>query len=303
MSPREAVRSAGQSLAAHKLRSALTMLGMIFGVGAVIAMLSIGAGAEREALGMIERLGLANVLVRAKTFGDEELYQVRKKSPGLSLRDAAAIAEAVPGVEVVVPRVAIDPYKVLSATGKADATVHGVSWRHAELAGLAVEEGRFLDPLDEETHAQVCVIGPGVRRDLFGYGEALGKTLKVNDVWLEVVGVLAPTGGGESFQGVAVGSAAREIYLPVTTAQRKFEHPALASPSTSSSCTWRTALRPSRPRPRSRACSPASTAAPRTTRSSSPRPCSSRASAPSACSTSSWGRSPASRSWSAASAS
>jgi putative ABC transport system permease protein len=244
MTPQEAFRSALDNLAAHKLRSALTMLGMIFGVGAVIAMMSIGAGAERQALASIERLGLRNVLVRAKTFKDSELKEIRQKSLGVSQRDAAAISEAVPGVDLVVPRIRIDPYKVISPAGKSDgADVYGVTPRHADLAHLSVAEGRFLDPLDESTHAQVCVIGPEVRRDLFGYGEAVGQLVKVNDVWLEVVGVLAtdlpqaatagaktPGSGEEGGQPPAAGPSAREIYLPLSTADRKFEHATLASP-------------------------------------------------------------------------
>ncbi|MFL6260026.1 MAG: ABC transporter permease [Thermoanaerobaculia bacterium] len=255
MTPQEAFRSALDNLAAHKLRSALTMLGMIFGVGAVIAMMSIGAGAERQALASIERLGLRNVLVRAKTFKDDELREIRQQSLGVSQRDAAAIAEAVPGVDLVVPRIHIDPYKVISPSGKTDgAAVYGVPPRYADLAHLALAEGRFLDPLDESTHAQVCVIGPEVRRDLFGYGQALGEVVKVNDVWLEVVGVLAADAapastagaggaggpgkgseGGEpasASSGGAGGSglSSREIYLPLSTADRKFEHPVLASP-------------------------------------------------------------------------
>src|SRR3954447_15953439 len=133
MTPQEAIRSALDNLAAHKLRSALTMLGMIFGVGAVIAMMSIGAGAQRQALASIERLGLRNVLVRAKSLKDDELQEIRQKSLGVSSRDAAAIAEAVPGVEMVAPRIRIDPYKVLSATGKSDgAAVYGVGASHRD---------------------------------------------------------------------------------------------------------------------------------------------------------------------------
>jgi putative ABC transport system permease protein len=233
LNPSEALRSALESLSAHKLRSALTMLGMIFGVGAVIAMLSIGAGAERQALAMIERLGLRNVLVRAKAFKDDELQEIRRKSPGVSGRDAAAIAEAVPGVRLAAPRIRIEPYKVISAAGRSEAVaVYGVSPAQAELSHLVVEEGRFLDALDERQHAQVCVVGPAVRRELFGYGTALGQLVKVNDVWLEVVGVLAaePGVGGDSFEGVAIGSVARELYLPASTAERKFEHPVLQSP-------------------------------------------------------------------------
>ena len=235
MSPQEALRSALDNLAAHKLRSALTMLGMIFGVGAVIAMLAIGAGAELQALGMIERLGLRNVLVRAKAYKDEELQEIRQKSLGVSQRDAAAIAEAIPGVELVAPRIRIDPYKVLSPSGKTEgAAVYGVTWRHADLSHLEIAEGRFLDPLDERTHAQVAVIGQDVRRDLFGYGPAVGKLVKVDDVWLEVVGVLTPAApeatGAATSEGVPVGSVSKEIYVPVTTAERKFEHSPLASP-------------------------------------------------------------------------
>jgi putative ABC transport system permease protein len=250
MTPQEAFRSALDNLAAHKLRSALTMLGMIFGVGAVIAMMSIGAGAERQAMATIERLGLHNVLVRAKNFKEDELREIRQKSLGVSQRDAAAIAEAIPGVDLVAPRIRIEPYKVISPAGKSDGdAVYGVTPRHASLAHLVTAEGRFLDPLDESAHAQVCVISPAVRRDLFGYGPALGQLVKVNDVWLEVVGVLASdaasapaAGSGSSASGgsapgaasaasaASTGPAAREIYLPLSTADRKFEHPDLASP-------------------------------------------------------------------------
>jgi len=230
---REALRSALESLAAHKLRSALTMLGMIFGVGAVIAMLSIGAGAERQALEMIRNLGLRNLLVRAETFRPQELQEIRKKSVGVALRDVEAIEEAVPGVESASPRVEIQPFKILSSGGKAEASVFGVSFRHAELANLELVEGRFFDPLDELHHAQVAVIGSEVRRSLFGFGQALGEHVKVNDVWLEVVGVVDGRGGSaDSFQGVQVGAVEDEIYLPFSTALRKFDRDPLESPLT-----------------------------------------------------------------------
>ncbi|HEX2163798.1 MAG TPA: ABC transporter permease, partial [Thermoanaerobaculia bacterium] len=190
----EALRSALDSLRGHKLRSALTMLGMVFGVGAVIAMLAIGAGAERQALAMIESLGLRNVLVRAADLEREDLQEVRQKSPGVAPRDIAAIVEAVPGVDLAAPRVTLDPYAVFSADGRSEAKVYGVSHVQAALSGLEVAEGRFLDAMDERTHAQVAVIGERVRRDLFGFEPAVGRRLKVNQVWLEVVGVLAPGG-------------------------------------------------------------------------------------------------------------
>jgi putative ABC transport system permease protein len=227
----EAFRAALEYLSAHKLRASLTMLGMMFGVGAVIAMLSIGAGAERQALHLIDKLGVRNVVVRAKDFKPEELAEIRKKSLGVSPRDLDAIREAVPGAELVVPRLSIDTYKILSKTGKTEGKVYGVSHLAARLCSLPLVEGRFLDGRDEQAHAQVCVIGATVRRDLFGADPAVGRDLKINDLWCEVVGVLASEApGGTTLQGVAIGSTARDIYLPVTTALRKLEQDPLKSP-------------------------------------------------------------------------
>ena len=231
MSFDETFRDAVDSLTAHKLRAGLSMLGMIFGVGAVIAMLSIGEGAEQQALEMIERLGLRNIVVNAKELAREDLMEIREKSPGLTTRDIDAIEEAVPGVEWVAPRVRVEPYKVIADGAKTEGMAYGVSWRHFELGSLRLAEGRFLDRQDERTHAQVCVIGAKVAEDLFGYELPLGRALKVNDVWLEVVGVLeADTEDARSFQGVNLSSTSGEIYMPYSTALRKFDHPPLDSP-------------------------------------------------------------------------
>ncbi|MEM7480156.1 MAG: ABC transporter permease [Acidobacteriota bacterium] len=233
MNFRESFASALENLAGHKLRSGLTMLGMIFGVGAVIAMLSIGAGAEQQALGMIQSLGLDNILVRDASPDGEELEEIRRRTPGLSPRDALALEEAVEGVAEASPRVLIEPYRVFSADGRSGAPVFGVSHRHAQLAGLRLAEGRFFDAHDERDHAQVCVIGAVVRRELFGFGPAIGDDLKVDDQWFEVIGVLAEGGSNaDSFQGVQLGDPAREIYLPVSTALRKLEKSPLDAPLT-----------------------------------------------------------------------
>jgi putative ABC transport system permease protein len=227
----DAFATAFGSLGEHKLRTTLTMLGMMFGVGAVIAMLSIGAGAEKQALALIDRLGTRNVVIRAKTFKPDELEEIRKKSIGLSQRDIEAIEEAVPGVTFAAPRVEIDPYKVLAAGAKTTAQVFGVGHRHREVTPFPIAEGRFIDAADETGHAQVCVIGAGVRRDLFGADPALGKDVKINDVWCEVIGVLAPEANPVSqVQGVAVSSTEHEIYLPYTTALRKLDHDPMKAP-------------------------------------------------------------------------
>jgi putative ABC transport system permease protein len=220
-----------ESLRGHALRSFLAMLGIIFGVGAVIAMLSIGAGAEREALETIDAMGLRNVLVRDKHFDrDNELQEIRRKSVGLAPRDAQAILDAVPGVERVVSKIEVEPWKVLAAGRRARPRVLGVSHDYPELIKLPVREGRFFDDTDEETYAQACVVGDAIRRELFGVESAVGRPLKVNDEWLTVVGVLAPGGGKREIQGVTVEGTANDIYLPVTTAERKFGRGGLKSP-------------------------------------------------------------------------
>jgi putative ABC transport system permease protein len=201
------------------------MLGMLFGVGAVIAMLSIGAGAERQALGMIEAMGLRNVLIHGRDFNEEEFREIRKKSPGLSLRDARAIEQAVPGVAAVLPRIELETYKVLSEQGNSKPRVFGVPSHYAAAANLWLAEGVFFDEMEESSHAQVCIIGSKVRQDLFGYERAIGRDIKVNDVWLTVIGILEPESSTErEFMGVEIESSTNQVLLPVTTARRKFDH-------------------------------------------------------------------------------
>jgi putative ABC transport system permease protein len=228
MSLLESLRTAIDSLANHKLRSALAMLGIVFGVGAVIAMLAIGAGAERQALELIDAMGLRNVILRSKHLPDDELTEIRKRSLGLSQRDAQAVQEGVPAVEAVAVRLEIPAVKVLASGGKAKPQVFGVSKEYSRAARVRLAEGRFFDAADELGHGQVCVLGSRTRRDLFGYEPAVGRDVKVGDVWLTVVGVMEPprSVSGQQ-QGISIESTEAQLLLPVTTASRKFEHEAL----------------------------------------------------------------------------
>jgi len=230
MNRAETLHTALSNLGRHKMRTSLTMLGMVFGVGAVIAMLSIGAGAEQKALESIGRLGLRNVIVRAKEVKPEERQELRKKSLGVSLRDGDAILEAVSAAELVLPRVEVKPYQIIAAGAKTKGRVIGISHRYREVAAVPLAEGRFFDARDELEHAQVCLIGPEVRRNLFGYGAAIGKQLKVDDVWLEVVGVLSDDASLASGNVSAGESTARQIWIPVSTAMRKFDRDPLDAP-------------------------------------------------------------------------
>src|SRR4051812_8177264 len=121
MSTIDALLAAVRGLGEHKLRTTLTMLGMMFGVAAVIAMLSIGAGAEERALAMIDRLGMRNVIVDGK------------KLPGLSHRDVEAIMDAIPDVELTAPRIEIDAYRLIAGGARTHARVFGVTASHAEV--------------------------------------------------------------------------------------------------------------------------------------------------------------------------
>ena len=227
----ETFTAALESLARHKLRTALTMLGIVFGVGAVIAMLSIGTGGEQKALEAIGRLGLQNVIVRAKVVKPEERQELRKKSLGVSLRDGEAIAEAVPHVQFVLPRIEVKAYKILAPGAKTKGKVFGLSSRYPEAASVSIGEGRFFDARDERDHAQVALIGPEIRRNLFGYGPAIGRQFKVNDVWLEVVGILGgDPAAAANVNGIPSGSTADEIWIPITTAMRKFDRDPLDAP-------------------------------------------------------------------------
>ncbi len=227
----EAARSAAESLRSHTLRSFLAMLGIIFGVGAVIAMLSIGAGAEREALALIDSMGLRNVIIRAKDPDREnDRQEIRKKSPGLAPRDALAIREAVPGVESVVSELEVEAWKVFSHGGRARPQVKGVSHELPSFLAVALREGRFFDARDEETFAPVCVIGAEVRRDLFGFGPAVSRAVKVNDQWLTVIGTIVPAGERREIQRIEVTTHDDKIYVPVTTARARFARDTLKSP-------------------------------------------------------------------------
>jgi len=122
---------------------------------------------------------------------------------------------------------------VIASGSRTKAKVFGVSWRQPLSTSIPLSEGRFFEEDEEVSHAQVCVIGEAVRRDLFGFSEALGKDVKVNDVWLQVIGVLkAQDGSGKNgvLQDVPLTSSSRQIFVPFTTAMRKFERDPLESP-------------------------------------------------------------------------
>src|SRR6185312_15674262 len=103
-----------ENLMLHKLRTLLTMLGMIFGVAAVLAMLSIGAGAQQQVMAFIEGLGVRNLIVEARETTEFQAFQkVRQQSPGLTFHDVRAMEATVPGLEMLTPRKRFTPTQVI----------------------------------------------------------------------------------------------------------------------------------------------------------------------------------------------
>jgi len=212
-----------ESLLQHKLRTLLTLLGMIFGVGAVIAMLSIGRGAEREALQLIDTMGLRNIIVKARTFEESKLKEIRENSPGLTLQDLNAARETLPFLSNSSASKQVKVYSVFSEDGESDAEVWGVTPTHLEMANLSVSSGRFLLPFDDVVYAHVCVIGSRVAQVLFPGQVAIGKHAKINHVWMTVVGVLKDKSLiKDEFQGIALKGEQNNIYVPLQTALKMF---------------------------------------------------------------------------------
>jgi len=219
------VRMGLASLAAHKLRSLLTMLGMIFGVGAVISMMSIGAGARQEALSFIETLGVSNIIVEARESPNwPELQKVRRVSQGLTFKDLRTLKENLPQVDLVSARKRFRPSKIFPAVAKDLPKIMGVSPEFAEIQHLQVTAGRFFDADEAAAGAAVAVLGDTAKRALFGYREAVGRYVKVNETWFRVSGVLAGQAGYQSeVEGVQVEDPNLLIYVPLNACINRLE--------------------------------------------------------------------------------
>src|SRR5262249_39572275 len=125
------------NLLLHKLRSLLTMLGMIFGVAAVVSMLSIGAGAQQQVMAFIQQLGVRNLIVEAREAATwPDLKKVRKPSPGLTFQDLRIIRSSLEGLAASSARKRFVPVKVNPKPQRDMPTVYGVAARYADIAGL-----------------------------------------------------------------------------------------------------------------------------------------------------------------------
>jgi putative ABC transport system permease protein len=212
------------NLRAQKTRTFLTALGIVFGVGSVIGMLSIGAGAREESLRFIEQLGVRNVLIESRPATSmEELQQRRRSSPGLTERDVRILEANVEQLETLSARRSLHPAKVLPKPAREIPELYGVNPSYAAIHSLRPVEGRFFGDFENTHSMAVCVLGESAKVNLLGYGPVAGKHIKVNDTWLEVMGVLSSSIAGASQNtGAQLQDVNNRIYIPLNTFQYRY---------------------------------------------------------------------------------
>ena len=192
MTTRSLIQLAIRGLALHKLRSTLSALGIVFGVAAVVAMLSVGEGARREILAEVGRLGINRITVRAGSLSrTTEMEAGRLQSPGLSLADAEAISEVSPNVESLAP-VRTASEQVANGERRAEATILATTPSFARTEELALAGGRFVADADVSDAKRVIVLGHELSELLFPYDEPVGSGVRIGGEWYSVVGALEP---------------------------------------------------------------------------------------------------------------
>jgi len=219
------VQGSYENLLLHKLRTLLTMLGMIFGVAAVLSMLSIGAGAQQQVMAFIEDLGVRNLIVEARETTEWQAYQkVRQTSPGLTFHDVRAIQTTVPDVEMLSARKRFTPTQVVPKPQSDLPVVYGVEPTYQQIAGLRLAAGRFFDRDEAARASAVCVLGEAARARIFGVADPIGQYVKVNEQWFRIIGIAGPQAVAQSdVAGVPGQDRNNLIYVPTGAAMFRLE--------------------------------------------------------------------------------
>jgi len=211
-----------KNLLLHKLRSMLTMLGIVFGVASVIAMLSIGEGASMEALEQIRKLGSTNIIITSvKPQEDEARANVRSMMSmyGLLYEDEARIRESFPHVEQTVP------VKLVRQEGRLqertlELRVVGTTPNWLELVRRPIAAGRFLAPMDINEHKNVVVLTEYGARRLLATQGSIGQPMRIGREVFEVIGVIkSETGEGG---GIQTPDQDVDAYIPINVARNRF---------------------------------------------------------------------------------
>jgi putative ABC transport system permease protein len=211
----ESIIIALDGLRANKLRSLLTMLGIIIGVGAVIAMISIGLGVRDKVENSIAGLGSNLLMVVPGTGAGIGVRQAAGSNITLSSQDAQAIAREVSGASLVAPSVNRQ-YQVVNGNQNWVTSVQGVTPEFLAVRSLDMQNGRFIIPQDVDTRGRVAIVGSTVATNLFGEMSPVGQIIRINKAPFTVVGVLAS-------KGQSAGGADQDdtVIIPLTTAQER----------------------------------------------------------------------------------
>jgi putative ABC transport system permease protein len=206
------------SIKQHKLRSLLTMLGVIFGVAAVIAMMSIAGGARKAAIEQIELLGTNNIRIKhVELSGDQKAEAEYRGSRGLSLKDIELIKHIVPEVAEVAPLKVIE-VEIFHKDQKSAGRVIGTTPEYEQVVNDYPGKGRFISALDLRDANKICILGAEIAADLFKIQNPLGEKVKIENTYYTVVGIMqnkkVKDGKGTVIE---VRNLNRDIYIPVTT--------------------------------------------------------------------------------------
>ena len=225
----ETVRMGLNNLRLHKLRSFLTALGIIFGVGAVICMLSVTEGASADEMRMIQMLGTQNIIVNSvRPQGTSQASQgsTAMLEYGITRKDLRRIEATLPHIRRIVP-LRTSAYAARNRDKRFDGPIVGTRPEFFKTVNIGIAEGRPLTDVDMDEKKAVCLIGEDVRRDLFTYENPIGQSLLVErpeaTAAYEVVGVLERSAtAGAPAKGVEQRNMNREIYIPLTTAESRY---------------------------------------------------------------------------------
>ncbi|WP_028971804.1 ABC transporter permease [Sporomusa ovata] len=211
----ESVKIALDALVSNKLRSILTMLGIIIGVGAVIAMVSIGMGVRDKVSNSIASLGSNLIIVIPGAASSSGVRQAAGTNITLTLKDAEAMAREVYGIGEVAPSVS-KQYQMVAGNMNWTTNVQGTTPEYLEVRNLSVQAGSFITDEDVETRNRVAVIGTTVASNLFTNINPIGQSIRINNAPFTIIGVLESKGqsaGGQDQDDTVI--------IPLTTAQER----------------------------------------------------------------------------------
>jgi len=202
------------SLKVNKMRSALTSLGIIIGVAAVIIMLAIGSGANKQVQSNMESMGSNLLTIRSATAKSGGVSMGMGTKPTLSIKDSEAIKKMSRGVEAVAP-VLNSSKQVMYGNNNWQTSIYGITTTYLYVKNYEISLGRPFTKDDDKNAAKVALIGSTIERELFGDVNAVGKTIRVGNVPFKVIGTLKSKG--------QMGPMDQDdlVFIPITTAQRK----------------------------------------------------------------------------------